>query len=79
MATLLLVLLTAAKNHTKLHPNPQEGGIRKLYLNFSLSKLHLHVSNKCGLLLLEFVLINDPNALNRLLELEVAIVVSTKQ
>ena len=44
-----------------------------------LPKLHLHVSNKCGLLLLELVLINDPNAFNRLLELKVAIVVSTKQ
>ena len=44
-----------------------------------LPKLHLHVSNKCGLLLLELILINDPNALNWLLEFEVAIVVSTKQ
>ena len=44
-----------------------------------LPELHLHVSNKCGLLLLELVLINDPNALNWLLELVVTIVVSAKQ
>ena len=44
-----------------------------------LPKLHLDGSNKCGLLFLELVLINDPNAPNWLLELEVAIVVSTKQ